>query len=96
MLHTAPTQPTASAHPGFPTSGVLAQRTVGELSTALVLWLASDREPAHFRVNAGRVGPGRATSATWTSDRFVHTVEGERAARARFDALVSAAVTVQS
>lgn len=86
------TAPTVSCVP----SRILATMQSGELSTSLVVHApcgnTTDTATAEFLVGSGRHG----AAATWSARSFPFTAEGERLARAKFAALVSAAAVVQS
>lgn len=90
-----PSTTTAPSIPALP-SRILDHAPVGEISTALVVHAGpgyATEAGAEFRVNSGRSG---AAPREWSSHRFPFTAEGERLARAKFTALVSAAATVQA
>lgn len=85
------TAPTVPASP----SRILDHALVGELSTALCVYAGhgTGESGACFAVNYGR--EGHAIRA-WSSVEFPFTADGERAARAKFAALVAAADVVQA
>ena len=86
---------TAPTVPAIP-SRILDHAHVGELSTSLVVHagFGPDRTiAAAFAVNFGCV---TEPFATWSSHRYPFTADGERDARAKYAALVSAADVVQA
>lgn len=87
--------PTAPSVPASP-SRLLRRAVVGELVTALAVhtgYGADGSTSAVFAVNHGAEG---AAWREWSSREFPFTAAGEAAARDRFNALVSAAATVQA
>jgi hypothetical protein len=86
---------TAPSVPASP-SRLLEHVAIGELSTALAVHTSygpAGLVTGTFNVNFGRRG---ASFREWSSVEFPFTAEGERAAQAKFNALVSAALLVQS